>query len=148
MEAQGRYSVKCDECKAEIRRTDSLQESAAGGRCGECKATITAEVQGMVRGELLAKLGTMRKPQAFSVRPMSDGRIHIQSDKSCGAFDFRTGRGTLNTKGTYFVHLYGAGAEQVVYPPAFVQACLDVCHALDSVTSRGRVHLRNTIQVV
>lgn len=32
-----RYTVTCDDCKAEIRETDSLQESAAGGRCPICR---------------------------------------------------------------------------------------------------------------
>jgi hypothetical protein len=36
VERNGPYAVKCDACKRDIRRTDSLAESAAGGRCGEC----------------------------------------------------------------------------------------------------------------
>lgn len=32
----GRYAIKCDDCKAEIGRTDELHESAAGGRCVRC----------------------------------------------------------------------------------------------------------------
>lgn len=32
----GRYAVKCDECKDELRRTESLHESAAGGICESC----------------------------------------------------------------------------------------------------------------
>ena len=38
---EGRYAVKCDECKAEIRRTDSLHESACGGRCADCTPLLT-----------------------------------------------------------------------------------------------------------
>lgn len=29
--------IKCDECKTEIRRIDSLRKSAAGGRCDKCR---------------------------------------------------------------------------------------------------------------
>jgi hypothetical protein len=36
--AEGRYVVKCDDCKTTIRETDSLVESAAGGSCGCCHA--------------------------------------------------------------------------------------------------------------
>lgn len=32
-----KYTVKCDDCKKEIRKTDSLRESVSGGRCEECK---------------------------------------------------------------------------------------------------------------
>lgn len=35
--APPRYTVKCDDCKEEIRRTDSVAESAAGGRCDKCR---------------------------------------------------------------------------------------------------------------
>lgn len=31
------YAIKCDDCKKEIGRTDSMKESAAGGHCEECK---------------------------------------------------------------------------------------------------------------
>lgn len=33
----GRYAVKCDDCKAELRKTDSVSESAAGGLCDPCR---------------------------------------------------------------------------------------------------------------
>jgi hypothetical protein len=36
-EEAGRYEVKCDDCKATLRRTDSMGESAAGGRCADCR---------------------------------------------------------------------------------------------------------------
>jgi hypothetical protein len=35
-----RYSIKCDDCKTEISRTDSLRASAAGGRCGLCSFDV------------------------------------------------------------------------------------------------------------
>ena len=31
------YAVKCDECKAEIKRTNSMRESAEGGLCQSCE---------------------------------------------------------------------------------------------------------------
>lgn len=31
-----RYEIKCDDCKTTIGTTDSIRESAAGGRCDEC----------------------------------------------------------------------------------------------------------------
>jgi len=37
--APARYVVKCDDCKREMRRTDDLGESAAGGRCDDCRAS-------------------------------------------------------------------------------------------------------------
>lgn len=42
-EATARYVVKCDDCKRDLRETDSLQESAAGGRCESCRETDEAE---------------------------------------------------------------------------------------------------------
>lgn len=38
----GRYEVKCDECRQTIRRTDSVAESAAGGRCDKCKPAASS----------------------------------------------------------------------------------------------------------
>lgn len=35
-----RYAVKCDDCKVEIRRTDDVRESYAGGRCEACLAEV------------------------------------------------------------------------------------------------------------
>lgn len=35
--SRGSYEVKCDDCKKTMRHTDSMQESAAGGRCATCK---------------------------------------------------------------------------------------------------------------
>lgn len=115
---------------------------------------VKVSVEAAVNRHVLAKLGGMRKAQDFSVSPMSDGRVMIQSDRSIGTFDFRTGEGVLNTKGCYFPHLSGfMGAKQVQYPPIFVQACLDACPALDSQTvikgSNGAVLaiLENTVEV-
>lgn len=33
-----RYVIKCDDCKQTIGQTDNLSESAAGGRCEECRS--------------------------------------------------------------------------------------------------------------
>ena len=32
------YAVKCDDCKQEIKRTNSVRESAEGWRCQGCEA--------------------------------------------------------------------------------------------------------------
>ena len=31
------YAVKCDDCKQEIKRTNSMRESAEGGLCQSCE---------------------------------------------------------------------------------------------------------------
>ena len=36
-----RYTVKCNECKTDMRQTDSVRESAQGGTCDTCRATLT-----------------------------------------------------------------------------------------------------------
>jgi hypothetical protein len=41
----GCYAIKCDDCRKEIGRTDSVPVSAAGGHCAECKATTDARNQ-------------------------------------------------------------------------------------------------------
>jgi hypothetical protein len=41
----GKYAVKCDDCKEEIRRTDSLSESAAGGYCETCRREIAQFIE-------------------------------------------------------------------------------------------------------
>lgn len=84
--------------------------------------------------EVTAKLHTMRKPQEFSIFPVNDGKhIIVQSDKSIGKFDFRTGKGVLNVKGAYFPHLSPLlGAFEYQFPAEFVAACLAECPALDS----------------
>lgn len=98
---------------------------------------------------VVGKLANMRKPQEFSVSPLSDGNtIYVQSDKSTGRFDLRTGKGVLNTKGSYFVHLNAAlGAKPFTFPAEFVTACLEACPALDSETEFGGVIFVNTIEV-
>lgn len=97
---------------------------------------------------VVAKIANMRKPQDFSVSPMSDGRIMVQSDKSIGTFDFRTCKGVLNTKGCHFPHLHPAlGAAEFEFPPEFVKECLTACPALDSVSDVGGVLIHNTIEV-
>lgn len=76
--------------------------------------------------QVTARLGNMRKPQDFVVYPPSDkGNIIVQSDKSIGAFDIRTGKGVLNTKGCYFPHLNSiCGATPYIFPDAFVLQCI------------------------
>ena len=69
-----------------------------------------------------AKLGTMRKPQEFTVYPWIPGKpMTVQSDKSIGEFDPETGKGKLNTKGCYFPHLMFA--QPYEFPKDFVIAC-------------------------
>jgi hypothetical protein len=101
-------------------------------------------------GHVTGKLHTMRKPQQFSVRPASDGTLYVQSDKSTGKFDFRTGKGVLNTKGTYFAHLSKAlGAMDFEFPADFVKACLAACPALGSETDTGLgLVIVNTVEVI
>lgn len=96
------------------------------------------------------KLGRMRKPQSFTVQPTSDeGVLIVQSDKSIGMFDYRTGEGVLNTHGCYFPHLsIRAGAERFTFPADFVTACLAACPSLDGETERGGVIFAHTVQVV
>ena len=40
MSVQQRYIIKCDDCKAMIGRTNVLGESAAGGKCDNCYASV------------------------------------------------------------------------------------------------------------
>jgi hypothetical protein len=98
-----------------------------------------------------AKLGTMRKPQEFSVRPMSDGRVIVTSDKSTGTFDPLTGQGVLNQKGAYFVHLSAAlGAKPYTYPAEFIAECRAVVtgQVPETVLAGGAVRLTNMVTVV
>lgn len=95
-----------------------------------------------------AKLANMRKAQEFIVMPMSDGKIMVQSDKSIGAFDFRTGKGKLNTKGKYFIHL-NMGAVAFTFPAEFVSECLRVCPSMGGETELGHgITMVNTVQVI
>ena len=41
-----RYVIKCDDCKTKIGETDSLGESAAGGRCDKCRPCCTRDGAG------------------------------------------------------------------------------------------------------
>jgi hypothetical protein len=86
-----------------------------------------------------AKLARMRKAQEFSVMPVEDGEeLIVQSDKSIGRFNFRTGAGVLNTKGAYFPHLSKfLGAEPFTFPAEFVAECLQACPSLDGQTVYG-----------
>lgn len=61
------YEIKCDDCKATIRLTDSLSESAAGGRCESCRdlqaalrdlaTTLSPRPSFMKAGDELARQG-------------------------------------------------------------------------------------------
>lgn len=42
-----KYWIKCDGCKVEIGQTDSLHESACGGKCDECKEKDKAFLAGL-----------------------------------------------------------------------------------------------------
>lgn len=44
--AAGLYAVKCDDCKCEVRRTNSLRESAAGARCAVCRPVRAGHLAG------------------------------------------------------------------------------------------------------
>ena len=39
-----RYTIKCDECHENIGETNSLRESAEGGKCADCRATLRIEL--------------------------------------------------------------------------------------------------------
>lgn len=99
--------------------------------------------------DVVGKLGSMRKDQEFTVRPRSDGTILVQSDKSIGVFNFRTGKGMLNTKGHYFTDLSpGSGVVAFEFPAEFVAACLEACPPLGSETKVGGVTFVNTVKVI
>jgi len=73
------------------------------------------------------KLAGMRKDQRFVVYPRKSASdpIKVQSDKSIGMFDPVTGRGLLNRKGKYFLHLNeGLGAEPFEFPREFIDMAL------------------------
>jgi hypothetical protein len=74
-----------------------------------------------------AKLGTMRVPQDFTVLSQGENII-IQSSKSIGIFDPKTGHGLLNTTGTYAPYLSPAlGAVPYTFSRDVVAAALAVC---------------------
>lgn len=107
-------------------------------------------VPGFFGPHVVGRLAAMRKPQEFLVRPVADGSVYVQSDKSTGRFDFRTRRGVLNTRGTSFAHLSPVlGAVAFEFPADFVAACLAACPALDSETDTGcGVVLVNTVRTI
>lgn len=71
-----------------------------------------------------AKLANMRKPQEFMVTMSDKGNIMIQSSKSIGMFNPETGKGLLNVKGCYFVHLSTlGGAKPYEFPAEFIAEC-------------------------
>lgn len=95
------------------------------------------------------KLDSMRKYQEFLVSPTSDNRFMIQSDKSIGIFDIKTGIGKLNTKGCYFVHL-DWGSKPYTLTPEQLSECLKACSSLGGTTSLagGSVIAMNTVTVI
>lgn len=68
---------------------------------------------------LTMKLGTMRKPQDFTVLfDPRDNTLMMQSDKSIGQFDATIGVGVFNQKGCYFIHLNAIlGAKPMTLTP-------------------------------
>lgn len=94
-----------------------------------------------------AKLGRMRKPQSFVVMPTDDGEhLIVQSDKSIGRFNWRTGKGVLNIKGCYFPHLSKVlGAEEYEFPAEFVAEAMKACPSLDGQTTMGGVTIMHTV---
>jgi hypothetical protein len=84
------------------------------------------------RGHVHAKLFG-RKVREWVVTPRStqveEDRIVVQSMEECGCiamFDPSTGKGVLNRKGGYFIHLHGLGVEPFEFPQSFVSACMRV----------------------
>ncbi len=73
------------------------------------------------RRNVLGKFLSMRKAQSFVVYPVRDGAtvIIVQSDKSIGRFNYRTGVGAINLRGKYFAHLTMA-ATPFMFPSDFV----------------------------
>jgi hypothetical protein len=69
--ASGRYTVECDVCRAEIRRTDSVHESACGGLCDACRP-VDVHVNGQTRTALEGEQ-TSLLPLPDSGIPASDG---------------------------------------------------------------------------
>lgn len=75
-----------------------------------------------------AKLGNMRKAQDFVVfEDALDGNMIIQSDRSIGRIG-KDGKGCLNIKGCYFMHLNRLmGAVDYEFPADFVAECKKAC---------------------
>jgi hypothetical protein len=98
-----------------------------------------------------AKLGTQRKAQRYLVSPMSDGRIMVQSDRAIGTFFAQTGKGVLNIKGSYFMHLNAMlGAKEYTFPAEFVAECVRVCPQPGGETALGGgvCIVQNSVQVI
>ena len=70
------------------------------------------------------KLGKMRKEQEFIVMQCTGDKFQIQSEKSIGLFDVKTGKGKLSTKGCYFHHLSLCGVEYQL-TESELKLCLD-----------------------
>jgi len=78
--------------------------------------------------EVSYKLGSMRKPQGFVVFEDESGDMIIQSEKSIGRIG-KDGKGILNIKGCYFMHLAKfLGAVDFEFPADFIEKCKAVCY--------------------
>lgn len=96
-----------------------------------------------------AKLASMRKDQTFTVYPMSDDRVMVQSVKAIGVFNPATRAGILNVKGNSYIHLSPRmGAVSYTFPQSFVDECMRILPAPGSVTALGGVTVANTVTVV
>jgi len=97
---------------------------------------------------ITAKLAGMRKAREWTVMPMADDRILIQTDGAIGVFDWRTREGRLCVRGGYFPHL--AAASPFTFPQNFVTACLAACPSLggETVLCDGLVVVENTVQII
>ncbi|MCK5616342.1 hypothetical protein KAR91_81525 [Candidatus Pacearchaeota archaeon] len=73
------------------------------------------------------KVGNMRKPQSFVVYPykIGDVSIKIQSDKSCGFFNRKNGKGIMNFKSDKFPLLEAYGV-QYNLDPEILKSFLDI----------------------
>jgi hypothetical protein len=106
-------------------------------------------VPGYFGPRVRGKLATMRKPRDWSVSPVDDGSIMVQTNGAIGQFNFRSRQGVLNTKGEYFPHLSPAlGAKPYEFPAEFVRLCLEACPGLGSESSRGGVTVEHTIRTI
>ncbi len=70
------------------------------------------------------KLPKQRKARTWVVYPPTEinSNVVVQSDGVIGEFDASTGKGKLNTKGEYFIHL--SFAKPFQFPNEFVQLAL------------------------
>jgi hypothetical protein len=93
-----------------------------------------------------AKLGSMRKPQDFLIQPTDDGRVLVQSTKSIGWFEPKTGKGRLCTTGCYSWHL--STAKPFRFPPEFISEALHACPSLGGETIHHTVTIKNTVKII